>query len=67
MKRFIWFLVVLLVVLHQDCWNWENDRLAFGFLPVTLFYHVCISLGAAVTWFLAVHYAWPSELEVQDD
>ena len=53
MKSFVWGLVLLLVVLHQDFWNWDNDRWCSGFLPVTLAYHAGISLAAGVVWFLA--------------
>jgi len=63
MKYVVWSLVVALIVLHQDFWNWDNANLVFGFVPVTLFYQVCISLGAGFTWFLAVQFAWPEELE----
>lgn len=60
----IWVIVALLVILHQDNWLWNNDTLVFGFIPIGLFYHACLSLGAATTWFLATKFAWPDELEV---
>jgi hypothetical protein len=60
MKFVIWSLVVLLLILHQDNWLWGNDRLIFGFLPIGLFYHACISVAAAATWYLATVIAWPS-------
>lgn len=63
MKFVVWGLVVLLMILHQDNWNWENDTLVFGFLPMTLLYHGSISLAAGVTWWLATKFAWPTELE----
>ena len=63
MKALVWSLVALLVVLHQDVWFWDDDRLIFGFLPITLLYHACISLGATLVWLLAVNVAWP----VDDD
>ncbi|PAY20486.1 hypothetical protein CKO51_05380 [Rhodopirellula sp. SM50] len=63
MKYLVWGLVVLLVVLHQDLWNWDNDRLVFGFMPVTLVYHAGISIAASVVWFLATKFAWPHDLE----
>lgn len=63
MRYVVWGLVVLLLILHQDVWLWENDTLVFGFLPITLLYHACISVAAAVTWFLATRFAWPSVLE----
>ena len=56
-------LVLLLIILHQDVWNWDSRALVFGFIPLTLFYQVCISIGASATWYLATIIAWPEELE----
>lgn len=56
-------LVLLLLVLHQDNWYWEDDTLLFGFMPIGLFWHVCISLGATLTWALATKIAWPLDDE----
>lgn len=64
MKKVVWGLVALLVILHQDIWFWENDTLVAGFMPITLLYHACISLAAGFTWFLATKFAWPEELKV---
>jgi hypothetical protein len=66
MKYVVWGLVVLLIILHQDNWFWTDSTLVFGFLPITLLYHMCISTAAAITWFLAVRFAWPSELASSD-
>ena len=66
MRYVVWLLVILLVILHQDSWNWNNDRLVAGFLPVALFYHICLSLAAGFTWYLATLFAWPEELEESD-
>ncbi len=63
MRWIVWGLVLLLLVIHQDYWNWNDDHLVLGFLPITLFYHACISVAASVVWFLAVKFAWPSGLE----
>lgn len=52
-------LVVALIVLHQDNWFWEDSSLIFGIMPVTLFYHIGISIAAACVWFLATKIAWP--------
>ena len=60
-KWIIVSLVVLLVILHQDNWNWENDTLVFGFIPIGLFYHACISVAASATWWLATKIAWPGD------
>lgn len=61
--RVAWLLVVLLLVLHQDWWLWENDELLWGFLPVGLGWHVGISLLAAAFWALACFVWWPRELD----
>ncbi len=63
----IWTLVVTLIVVHQDNWLWENDRLVFGFMPIGLLSHAGISLGAAIVWFLATQLLWPHELEVEPE
>ncbi|WP_417732410.1 DUF3311 domain-containing protein [Rosistilla oblonga] len=59
MKYLIWFLIVVLVVLHQDYWQWNNATLDFGFLPRAISYHVGISIAAATLWLLATKYCWP--------
>jgi hypothetical protein len=64
MKRyFIWSLVVLLLIVHQDNWLWDNPELVFGFMPIGLLYHAGISLAAAITWFLAIRLIWPTDLD----
>jgi hypothetical protein len=59
MRITVLILALLLVVLHQDWWLWNNATLLFGFLPAGLAYHMLISLAAAGLWTLAVFYAWP--------
>jgi len=56
-------LVVLLLILHQDIWFWNDDTLILGFLPIGLFWHVLISIGASLTWALATVIAWPIDDE----
>ena len=63
MRFFVWFLVLLLVILHQDNWYWEDSTLVFGIVPVGLFYHASLSVAAGVTWFLATRFAWSSTLD----
>ena len=58
-------LVIVLLILHQDNWNWTNGRLVFGFIPIGLFWHACISVGASLTWFLATKIAWPVEPDLE--
>ena len=52
-------LVLLLLILHQDNWFWTDDTKLLGFMPIGLFWHACISIGASLTWFLATKIAWP--------
>jgi Protein of unknown function (DUF3311) len=59
-------MVLVLIVLHQDNWFWTDDRLLFGFLPIGLFYQMCISLAAGALWWWATIYCWPSDLESAD-
>jgi len=66
MKTVVWGMVLLLIVLHHDVWLWDNTTLVGGFMPVTLLYHACISLGAGFTWFLATRFAWPTDLASED-
>jgi len=63
MQKFFWFLILILVVLHQDNWNWDDATLVFGFMPIGLFYHACISVAAAVLWYMATKVCWPKELD----
>ncbi len=63
MHKLVWGLVLLLLILHQDVWFWKDDTLVFGFMPIGLFYHAMISIGASITWFLATKHCWPTELD----
>ena len=63
MRKLVIVLAVLLAVLHQDFWLWDNTSLLFGFLPVGLGYHALYSVAAACLAMLAVKYWWPQEAE----
>ncbi len=63
MKYLVWIMVVVLVILHQDYWQWDNSTLVFGFLPYSLAYHAGISVAAAILWTLAVFHCWPKGLD----
>jgi hypothetical protein len=64
MKYLIGLMVLILLILHQDYWNWYNGELVFGFLPYSIAYHCGISLAAAALWLVAVKFCWPSNLHV---
>ena len=62
-KTLVYLAILLLAILHQDFWFWDDPALVFGSLPVGLAYHVFYSIAAAALWALAVRYAWPSNVE----
>lgn len=62
----IWVLIVF--ALHQDIWNWQRSGpLWLEMLPPGLTYHLGYSVLAAITMALLVKFAWPAELEAEDD
>ena len=63
MKYIIWVLIVALLVVHQDNWNWGKTDLVGGVVPIGLLYHAGISLAAALLWFGATKYCWPDGLD----
>jgi len=60
-KPTTWLLILILIILHQDYWNWSNASLWFGFLPAQMGYHIVISLLAAGFWWWLVHFDWPPD------
>ena len=66
-KLVIICLVILLIILHHDVWNWDNKEPVFGFMPMALLWHAGISIGAGVTWFLATKIAWPDFSEDEEE
>ena len=54
---------IILAVLHQDAWNWDNANLVFGFIPVGLAYHALYSIVAATFWAFVTKFAWPQKWE----
>lgn len=59
MKKIVWGLVLLLAILHQDLWFWEDPTLVGGIMPIGLFFHACLSVAAGFIWYLATIFAWP--------
>lgn len=57
-------LLVVVLVLRNDLWNWFTPRpLLFGFLPVGLWWQGLVSLLASILMWLMVRLAWPAHLE----
>jgi hypothetical protein len=64
MKWLIYAAAAVLLVLHQDFWNWGKiGPFAFGFLPIGLAYHAAFAVACAVMMALLVAVAWPKHLE----
>ena len=64
MKAVIVVLIVLLGVLHHDFWWWDDARpLVLGFIPVSLAWHMGLSVATALVWLLVVTLAWPAGLD----
>jgi len=64
MRWILGILTVALIVVHQDFWNWETAYpLAYGFLPVGLWYQVLFCIAASILMALFVFALWPKHLE----
>lgn len=48
-RRLLYSALVLLIVLHQDSWNWDRLRWILG-LPAGLVYHLllCVAVSAVM-------------------
>jgi hypothetical protein len=63
MKWIVYLLAVVVLVLHQDYWNFDKATLIWGWLPIGLAYHAGYSIACAVLMALLVCTAWPKHLE----
>ena len=63
MKTLIWIAVGLLIILHQDYWQWSDARLVWGFLPRSLAYHSTLAMATACVWLLATRWCWPQHAD----
>lgn len=59
--RIIWIGVIVLIILRQDLWFWNDPSLVFGILPIGLAWQVGISIAAAILWMVAAKIAWPAD------
>ncbi|MBH55059.1 MAG: hypothetical protein CMI18_12040 [Opitutaceae bacterium] len=62
-KLLIFLFLIVLLFLHQDFWFKDDPSLVFGFLPVTLAYHMVFTVVAAIGWLMVVKFAWPKGLD----
>ena len=56
---------VVLFLLHNDFWLWDNPKLTLG-LPVGLIYHIGFCAAAAILMVLITRHAWHSHLQDED-
>jgi hypothetical protein len=66
MKWLLALVVIVVALLHQDFWLWDDKSLVFGFLPIGLAYHIGYSFLAALTMWMLVRFAWPTQLDAVD-
>ncbi len=63
-------LVLILLIFHQDYWQWDRNELVFGFLPYTMAYNIGVSLATVMLWIFVCSFLWPKhldEMEVSGD
>ena len=47
-KKLTYFAILVLALIHQDFWLWDDGTLLFGFLPIGLAYHVVLLAACGV-------------------
>ena len=65
-RRLLYLGLLVLYLLHNDLWLWNDPRIVLG-LPIGLLYHIGFCLAATGLMILLVNYAWPSELDAEDE
>ena len=65
-RRLLYVALFVLYLLHNDLWFWDDPQLLFG-LPIGLLYHIGFCVVATGLMILLVNYAWPSDLEPEED
>jgi len=58
-RRLVWAVLLLLFVLHNDLWLWNEPGPWLG-LPAGLTYHILYCLVVTVALTLMVRFAWPA-------
>ncbi len=61
-----WILALMLLVLHQDYWQWDRNEILFGFMPYTMAYNIGVSLVTGLVWVFVCQFLWPSHLDEID-
>ena len=63
-KTKVWPLGLLLVllILFENFWMWDNDALVLG-LPINLLYHMGLCVLTPLVMVVVVKWAWPHHLD----
>ena len=65
-SRWIFYIaLVVLFLLHNDFWFWNNPIQVLG-LPIGLLYHIGFCAAAAILMALVVNYALPRHLRDEE-
>ena len=64
-RRLAAALLVALFALHQDVWFWRDARVVLG-VPIGLAYHVAFCIAVTLVLALAVRWAWPRDVLIDD-
>jgi hypothetical protein len=64
MTRILYVVLVVLYLLHNDLWLWNNASLIAG-IPAGLLYHIVYCFAATLMMLALVRFAWPANLETQ--
>ena len=57
-SRWVFWILSVLLLLHQNYWMWSDDSLVAG-IPVNLAYHLGLCLLVTVLMVFVVKRAWP--------
>jgi hypothetical protein len=58
-KRFVYLLILIMMFLHFDFWNWgKSYPIFFGWMPIGLFYHVVYCIAYMGVLLLLNRWCW---------
>ena len=63
MKAVLYVTLIVLYLLHNDLFLWNDECIVAG-LPSGLLYHIVFCIAASVLMFALVQFAWPKDLDV---
>ena len=61
----LYIALVILFLLHNDFWLWDNPKVVLG-LPIGLLYHIGFCVAAAILMMLIINHALPSQFQNEE-